>query len=343
MFLPATFWGSPALGWTEIGNRVRVLRTSSASSMPFGPTEQFIPTTSTFSPATAWTKLSSGAPRRSFTSSLTVTCAMRGMSLSSFANCLNRLHKLGDLAERLENDQIDAAVEQPAELLREDLPRLLVGEPTQWFDLNTQGPDRPGDKGGLLGGSLGRPCAAEVDVVDAGFQAVRGELEAVGTEGIGLDHIGTGSDVVAVYLANEVGVGQVEFVKARVDEDTLLIEKGAHATVKDNDVLLQSVAKRSRCCHGCPHRSKGKLGNSPRESIEAFRSCDSPPQEDCLRSPFCLHWAMLRRRTTLLHAVLVMRDHGDCGPGARRAPHCSTRTCAGRGDATRREATIGRA
>ena len=83
MFRPPMLWGSPALGWTEIGMAVSVLSVSSASSIARGPTEQLSPIVSTPVPSIPLTKLSSVAPLSRLPSSLIVTCAMTGMSLFS--------------------------------------------------------------------------------------------------------------------------------------------------------------------------------------------------------------------------------------------------------------------
>ena len=80
MFRPPMFCGRPAFGWTEIGIGVSVFSCSSASSIVFGPTEQFIPMASGPNGVIAATKLSSVVPLSRFPSSFIVTWATNGKS-----------------------------------------------------------------------------------------------------------------------------------------------------------------------------------------------------------------------------------------------------------------------
>ncbi len=50
MFLPSTFWGIPAFGWTDMYVSTAPIIFSTASSITFGPTEQLTPTTSASHP-----------------------------------------------------------------------------------------------------------------------------------------------------------------------------------------------------------------------------------------------------------------------------------------------------
>jgi hypothetical protein len=57
-----------------------------------------------------------------------------------------------------------------------------------------------------------------------------------------------------VDIRDQVGTGQIEFVVARIDEDTLVIDHGPHRTVKDaNPIFLDKFSK-------CSHISLRLLG-----------------------------------------------------------------------------------
>jgi hypothetical protein len=64
-------------------------------------------------------------------------------------------------------------------------------------------------------------------------QAVSAQFEAVGSEGVGLDHVGARFDVVVVDRANQLRVGQIQFVIACIDEHALAVEHRSHRSVED--------------------------------------------------------------------------------------------------------------
>ena len=111
--------------------------------------------------------------------------------------------------------------------------------------------DRAGQEHGFtahfarLAGDLDR---AEVDVADTPFEPIGGQPNAVGGEGIGLDHLGAGGDIGAVDGLDEVRLQQVQLVEAALVRHALGVQLRAHAPVEqDGRASGQAVEE------GTPH------------------------------------------------------------------------------------------
>ena len=70
---------------------------------------------------------------------------------------------------------------------------------------------------------------------------MHGELEAVRAEGIGLDPVGAGLDVLGVDALNDLGIVEVEDVEAGVERHAPGIEHGAHRAVAEKRPLAQAL------------------------------------------------------------------------------------------------------
>ncbi len=82
--------------------------------------------------------------------------------------------------------------------------------------------------------------------------ARRGRL---GAEGVGLEDLGAGFDVLLVDLADQVGLRQVQLIEAAVDEHAAGVEHGAHGAIGHDDATGQLIAKflgaaAGSCLHG---------------------------------------------------------------------------------------------
>jgi hypothetical protein len=75
---------------------------------------------------------------------------------------------------------------------------------------------------------------------------VPSKAEAIGSKGIGFDNFGAGLQVFVMDAANQIGLGEIQFVVATVDEDALGIEKGSHRAVAQDGGLL-NAGKKVRC------------------------------------------------------------------------------------------------
>src|SRR2546425_1142499 len=127
-----------------------------------------------------------------------------------------------------------AAFEQRGDLFLEGGRRLGDRDAADRLELLTDGADRPRDKDWLardlarLARKLDGP---EVDIPHPPFQAVAGELDPVGTEGIGFDQLGAGRNVRSVNFLDDFGLGEVELVEGALEADAAGMELGAHGAV----------------------------------------------------------------------------------------------------------------
>src|SRR5262249_26967558 len=77
-----------------------------------------------------------------------------------------------------------------------------------------------------------------IDLSEFVIQALCGEFEARRAVGIGLDDLGAGFDVFAVYREHDVGAGEVQLVVTPVDVNAFGIDHRAHRAVKDADTIF---------------------------------------------------------------------------------------------------------
>src|SRR5262249_50799067 len=76
--------------------------------------------------------------------------------------------------------------------------------------------------------AAGWPRPPPVDVTHLGFEAVHGELEAVGAERVGLDRVGAGGDVVRMDALHDSRIVEVQHVEARVEGHPARVQHSAH-------------------------------------------------------------------------------------------------------------------
>ena len=110
--------------------------------------------------------------------------------------------ELIEILKRLQEDQIDAAVEQSAHLCAKAL--LSVDAPVGCVRSgNAQGTNAAGDKCSLrrLPGKL---RGVPVDFIDAVCKPVAGEAHGICAEGVGFDEAGAGCEVISVNLRGSI-------------------------------------------------------------------------------------------------------------------------------------------
>ncbi len=162
-----------------------------------------------------------------------------GRHLSDDGQVADRAHgtdrgaDLVDVAEGLEHDEVDSAVDQRARLLREKFLRLVHSGLAPWLDANAERADRTGDPGLVFRGIARDARALEIDRVYLLSEAEVTQLDAIGAEGVGLDHVRAVADVGLMDLGDEVGLGEVQLVEGAIEEDALGIEHRAHRAVAD--------------------------------------------------------------------------------------------------------------
>ncbi len=120
----------------------------------------------------------------------------------------DRALQLGQVEEGLDGEEVYASPLEDLRLLGEDLRALLVRDRLQL----AEGADRAGDEhvpAGHLSRFAGELDGGRVDCVQVILEVVRGELPAVGAEGVRLDQVGAGGDEAGVQLDDGLGRAQV--------------------------------------------------------------------------------------------------------------------------------------
>ena len=155
---------------------------------------------------------------------------------------------LEDVLRGLDDDQVDAALEQAPGLLREDGHELAEADRAERRVLGggqvAGRADRAGHEAVLadrLAGDLGGPA---VDLERVVAEAPLLELEPRGLERVGLHDLGAGLDHRLVDALDDVGAVEHERLVAAAGElvvvlerEVELLERGAHPAVEDDDVV----------------------------------------------------------------------------------------------------------
>src|SRR5262249_22563490 len=150
---------------------------------------------------------------------------------------------LVEIAKRLEDEQVDAAVEERPPLLAEVLARLVDAGPPPRLDPYPQRSNRSRDVR-LVARRMARDLRRLlVDRVQPIGEAERSELDAVRAERVRLDDVGAGPDAFLVHFGAQIRLRQVQRVEALVDEDALRVEHRPHRAVANEDPLVERVEK----------------------------------------------------------------------------------------------------
>ena len=156
----------------------------------------------------------------------------------------HRLVQFVDIAKGFQQDQVHAFGGQHLDLLAEGSLRLFARDLAEGLNVQAQRSHAAGHQDAGTGGGAGQLHAGAIDVAHAGLIAVAQQAVAVGAEGVGLQHLRSGLDVVGMDGADDLRLREVEFVIAAVDEDTFGIEQGAHGTVTQKGPTAQPFQKR---------------------------------------------------------------------------------------------------
>jgi len=68
----------------------------------------------------------------------------------------------------------------------------------------------------------------------------RAELDAIGAERIGFEHVSTGTHIFRVHAGDQARLREVQFIEAAIEEDALGVQQGAHRAVADEHAFGQS-------------------------------------------------------------------------------------------------------
>jgi hypothetical protein len=126
-------------------------------------------------------------------------------------------------------------------LLGIGLTHLGAGDFAQRLHLDAERADGPGDPGlhGLLflqlrGGFARQAYPGAIDGCDFVGEAEALQPVAVCAEGVGLDQLRTGQQVLLMNAADQVGIGEVQLVVTAVDEDASVVEDRAHGSIAED-------------------------------------------------------------------------------------------------------------
>ncbi len=247
--------GRPALGMQCTGTGLYSPRKRIASRMSSGPVEQLRPSASTCSASrvvsTALMSVpSSILPPLGSSETLVWIGTERPERLERLAGAEDRGLDLEDVLGGLDDDEVGAALDEPARLLLEDGDELAEGDLAQRRVVGggqmAGGPDRPGDELVLadrLAGDLG---GALVDLERVLAQAPLLELQARGLEAVGLHDLGARLDHRLVQRLDDVRAVQDQRLVALALQpavvgrrEVVLLERRAHRAVEDDDALAR--------------------------------------------------------------------------------------------------------
>src|SRR6185437_1046011 len=115
--------------------------------------------------------------------------------------------------------------------------RLGEAELAQRLEVYAERTDGAGDPAAGGDASSCEGDAGAVDLGDLVAQAILGQNHRVRAEGVGFKNLGAGVGIGAVNLLHDRRLGDVELVKAAVDEDAVGVEHGAHGAIGDEHAL----------------------------------------------------------------------------------------------------------
>ena len=266
MLRPSTRIGSPALGIALSGLVAYSIMRSTVSSVALGPTEQLRPITSTGQVFISRVKVSVSVPPGRWPKSSMVTCAIIGTSPPAASRpAMHRLAQFVQVAEGLEDQQIDAGFEQGIDLFAEGGARFGEGGGSERLDAHVERSHGAGDER-AVGRLAGQAHAGQVDGLQLFGEAERAQTLPGGAEGVGFQDLGAGFDVLLMDLANHVGRGEVQLVEAAVDEDAARVEHGTHGAIGHDHAAGQLVTKfLGAGTDGCSHERRSQMPFAMRE------------------------------------------------------------------------------
>jgi hypothetical protein len=212
------------------------------SSIAAGPTLQLTPTTSAPCCSSAGTNRSRRAVQRV---AVFFRCDLRDdRQVAQPADGTNRGADFVQVAERLEHEQLDPALEQRRRLLTEPSLRFVDTRAAPGLDPDAERADGARDPRLIARRVPSNAGPLDVHRMHAVSEAERPELHAIRAERVGFDHVGAGADVLLVNFPDEVGLGEVQLVETAVEEDPPRVEHGAGRTVAHEHAPIEFFQER---------------------------------------------------------------------------------------------------
>ena len=175
---------------------------------------------------------------------------------------------------RLEEEDVDAALEETARLLGVGSAHLIEGHPPGDGDGLRARPHRARDEARVVGRLEARArlaCEAGrrgVDLPDPALETVLGEDDTRSPECIRLDDVRARREVARVHVAHHVGAGEDQMLVAAFvllpaevgGPEIATLEIGPRGAVEDDDALGEEGAQTSRACSGAHIRHDSGTG-----------------------------------------------------------------------------------
>ena len=165
--------------------------------------------------------------------------------LAQLVGDLHGLDHLVQVSERLEDEQLDATLEQRLHLLPERFHALAGADPASLPERRRRR-DRAGHEDLPARGRLrlqGEAGAFPVDQPGLVGAAVHGQPEWGGAEGVGLDHVRPAGHVALVDRPHQPRVGEVQLRQRTVQRHAGAVEHGSHGPVADQEALRHRVTE----------------------------------------------------------------------------------------------------
>ena len=142
---------------------------------------------------------------------------------------------LGQIAHRLDEDEIGAALDQAAHLLGEVVLGEIRSQGPHRLEELAGGPEVPGDQSAVLGGRfLGQSRAGQVEGLDLVAEVLQLQPGTGATEGVGGDDLRTGVEVGAVDGLDVVRSIEVPRLRRLTGIEARGLEHRAHRSVEDD-------------------------------------------------------------------------------------------------------------
>src|SRR5262249_23247783 len=144
------------------------------------------------------------------------------------ARALDRQLDLVRPEHGLDQDGVDTSLREGGGLLAEGLAHLGAPSWRARVEVEPTPPDRAPHPAAHPAPTTGAPAAEPrrraVDLEDAPLAPARGEPEAVGAEGVRLDHPRAGVEVLRVDALDHLGPGDDQLLQAAVEREAELVE-----------------------------------------------------------------------------------------------------------------------
>jgi len=185
----------------------------------------------------------------------------------------HRRRRLRRLAHGFQDQQIDARLDQAADLSLKERFHFVDAQFAQGLDERAQRTHGAGDIPLAPGGFPSQADSRGVDLLEAVRQAEALQPDGAGAEGVAHEHLGPGGDVGPVHAQHLSRLAQVERLDAGVHGYALLKEVSAHRAVHEGEVLLLEEAEEIVSGHRrtpCKRRRRRGAAQAVASSAAAF-------------------------------------------------------------------------